>query len=76
MTTTTKNQYEVFATIQLPISIKVEANNENEAKAIGQYQLHEMAIQQALLTLVNHNGQVISPNVHDFEIDVENIFED
>lgn len=76
MTTTTKNQYEIYATIQLPISINIEATNENEAKAIGQYQLNQLAIKQALLTLINLNGQVITPKVHDFEIDVEHTFED
>ena len=76
MLTNTKKQYEVFATAQLPISIELEASNENEAKAIAQYQLHELSIQKADLKLTKCNEQVITPKVHDFDIDVETVFED
>jgi hypothetical protein len=74
--TKTLKTYQVFANVQLPISINVEASNENEAKAIAQYQLYDFNIVHSNLTLIKATGESISPVVHDCHIDVDEVLED
>ncbi|WP_066174688.1 hypothetical protein [Bacillus marinisedimentorum] len=71
-----KKKYHVHGTVTLPFSVEIEAVNENAAQAIAQYQLNDLTIQQALLTLITNHGKVILPEIHNHEIDIENTFED
>ncbi|HHW36128.1 MAG TPA: hypothetical protein GXX18_02320 [Bacillales bacterium] len=59
-------QFEVNATVELPISLIIEAMDINEAEFKADCQLNEMSIQQAFVTFLLQNGNVISPIVNDF----------
>jgi hypothetical protein len=74
MQTKTNQKFEVYATVTLPVSIDVEATSHENALAIGQYQLSQLSVDTAILTLIKVDGKVITPKTHDVEIDVENVF--
>lgn len=79
MTTNTaavKQTFDVFATLKSVISVKVEASSYEEAMAIAQYQLHDINILKGDTTLVRVNGDVVKSKMHDWDIDVEEAFED
>ncbi len=77
MSTITKQKYEVFAFIKLPISIEVEAQNKREALATGKIQLDDMtAIEQIQLMIKQTDGNVINPTVHDFDVEVVEVHEE
>ncbi|MEC1697781.1 hypothetical protein [Schinkia azotoformans] len=64
-------QFEVNATVELPISLMVEAKDYNEAFIKADCQLNDMSIQQAFLTFLLINGSVVSPKVNDVECKIE-----
>lgn len=68
--------FEVFGTIELPFSFQILAESSNQAKAIAQYQLFEENLSQVLLNLKDINGNVLQLKIHDWNIDVEDVFED
>ncbi|MFC0274092.1 hypothetical protein ACFFIX_22345 [Metabacillus herbersteinensis] len=73
-----EKEFEVFTTIQLPISIKVKGENYQEAFNKAMSQLDEYAIAQVYLTLMLNNGEIISPKVHNWETPdgIEAVFEE
>ncbi|MEC1780097.1 hypothetical protein [Schinkia azotoformans] len=64
-------QFEVNGTVELPISIIVEAKDIYEATFKAECQVSDLAIQQAFLTFLLTNGNVISPKVNDFSCEIE-----
>lgn len=77
MSTITKQKYEVFAFIKLPISIEVEAQNKREALSTGKMQLDDMAaIEQIQLSIQQTDGNLINPTVHDFDVEVVEVHEE
>ncbi|APH05861.1 hypothetical protein [Bacillus weihaiensis] len=75
MKTKNNQKYEVFGTINLPISIEVECSNMEEAIYHAQVKLDELGIKAIKLQITTINEQLITPKVHDFEVQVERAFE-
>lgn len=75
MTVATKQKFEVYAKVSLPVSIQIEAETEQEAFEIAQYQLCDLFVQQVYLNLVRLDGEIVTPRVLDWDINVEDVFE-
>lgn len=73
---TNGKKYTVTASIQMPVTLKIEATNQDDANLIGCYQLNDMLTQQAYLTLMMLNGDMVVPRVGDIFIEVEEVLED
>lgn len=74
-----KQNFEAYTTVKLPISIKVKANNEEQALEIAQEKINTMTIEEIKLLLRKLNGEHIEPTVHDIDvddIDIDNVFKD
>lgn len=63
----TKQQYEVFTTISIPVSVSISANSLEEAEQLASLQLDQETIQQIMMTFITLNGKVIQPKVHNWE---------
>ncbi|MCM3728712.1 hypothetical protein M3226_23995 [Neobacillus cucumis] len=70
-----KQQFEVFTTIQVPVSISIEAGSYEEAEVLASLQLHPHAIRQIMMTLINHKGEVVIPTIHDWNTDKFEVIE-
>jgi glutamine amidotransferase-like uncharacterized protein len=62
-----KQQFDVFTTIQVPVSITVEADNYEQAEILASLQLHQDAIRQIMMTFITQKGEVILPTIHNWE---------
>ncbi|MGG3847412.1 hypothetical protein [Aeribacillus composti] len=60
------NQFKVFADVKTTVSMKVKANNQQEAEMIAQRQLNDLSVANVKLQIENLNGEVLKPNVADF----------
>ncbi|MEH7419275.1 hypothetical protein V7266_29025 [Neobacillus drentensis] len=73
--TVEKQKFEVFTTIQVPVSISIEAESYEEAEVLASLQLHAHAIHQIMMTLINHKGEVVIPTIHNWETDSFEVIE-
>jgi len=68
-----EKEFEVYADITLPISIKVHAKDHENAMEKVMLQLDDGFITHAMLTLIMAGGKVITPNVHDAIIEFSSV---
>ncbi|PLS04047.1 hypothetical protein [Neobacillus cucumis] len=61
-----KQQFEVFTIMRVATSVSVEAESYEEAEVLASQQLHAHANLQVMMTLINHNGKVVIPTIHDW----------
>ncbi|WP_342046012.1 hypothetical protein [Bacillus sp. OTU530] len=66
-------EFEVYADITLPISIKVHAKDHENAMEKVMLELDDGFITHAMLTLVMAGGKVITPNVHDANVEFSSV---
>jgi len=69
----TEKEFEVFADITLPVSIKLKGETLEQAIEEAMSKLHEDVILQAMLTLTTASGKVIQPHVHDWFVKFGNV---
>lgn len=67
-----KQTHKVYAIVNMPIVIEVEAASQEEAEMIAQYQLNDMDIKKVTLFAEKVTGEIISPKVCDIHIHLEN----
>lgn len=66
-----KQTHRIYARVTMPISIEVEASTLDEAEMIAAYQLNDMDIKKVTLFAEKVTGEIISPNVCDIDIYLE-----
>lgn len=69
-------EYLILADVKTTVSMKVKANNQQEAEMIAQRQLNDLSVANIKLHIENLNGEVLKPNVENFEIQINNIEEE
>jgi hypothetical protein len=62
-----KQQFDVFTTIQVAVSITVEAGSYEEAEILASLKLHQDAIRQIMMTFITQKGEVVIPTIHNWE---------
>lgn len=65
--------YTFEATITIPLSLTVIANNFEDALIKSGLAMNGASIQQAVLNFLLHNGSVVTPEVLDWDIDIDSI---
>ncbi|MCQ5364152.1 hypothetical protein NOW01_03920 [Anoxybacillus salavatliensis] len=81
-TTTETKEYIVFADVKAWLSLKIQANSEEEAQRIAvdkfdDITLKELCLNDGLKLYLKHeNGEVVEPNVVDFSLEVTGIDEE
>jgi hypothetical protein len=70
------NQFKVFADVKTTVSMKVKANNQQEAEMIAQRQLNDLSVANVKLQIENLNGEVFKPNVADFSFETITVEEE
>ncbi|MED0717431.1 hypothetical protein [Aeribacillus composti] len=70
------NQFKVFADVKTTVSIKVQADNQQEAEMIAQRQLNDLSVANVKLQIENLNGEVFKPNVADFSFETITVEEE
>lgn len=63
-------KYEVFATVTIPVSVSIQAKNENEALEKGQIMLSQDDFIDSKLSLIDSKGDILSLKTHDLIINV------
>lgn len=62
--------YEVFATVTIPVSVSIKAKNESEALEKGQIMLSQDDFIDSKLTLIDSRRDILSLKTHDLIINV------
>ncbi|GEM_PF-3200675 len=76
MSTITKNKYTVYSSVKLLIATEVYAQNEEQAFTTAQMELDDMlAIKNVHMSMEHVNGEVVTPKVCDFFINVDDVYE-
>uniref|UniRef100_A0A7U3YD75 Phosphoserine phosphatase n=1 Tax=Geobacillus sp. (strain Y4.1MC1) TaxID=581103 RepID=A0A7U3YD75_GEOS0 len=68
-------EYLILADVKAVVSMKVQANNQQEAEMIAQRQLNDLSVANVKLELQYLNNEIVKPNVEDFYIEVSSIEE-
>lgn len=71
----TKEKFIVSVDITLPALFEVEAENLDQAELLAQVNLDEMNIQAAFLNFLLHNGTIVTPKIHDTNIQIIDVEE-
>lgn len=66
----TNQNYEVFATVTIPVSVSIQAKNENEALEKGQIMLSQDDFIDSKLSLIDSRRNILSLKTHDLIINV------
>ncbi|GIN23124.1 hypothetical protein [Siminovitchia fordii] len=76
MPSITKNKYTVYSNISLVIATEIYAQDEEEAYATAQMELDDMlAIKNVHMSMDHVGGDVVTPKVCDFFINVDDVLE-
>ncbi|MCB7071191.1 hypothetical protein LIZ76_14725 [Caldibacillus sp. 210928-DFI.2.22] len=62
--------YEVFATVTIPVSVAIHAKDENEALEKGQIMLSQDDFIDSKLSLIDSRRNILSLKTHDLIINV------
>ncbi|GAJ45676.1 hypothetical protein [Parageobacillus thermoglucosidasius] len=68
-------EYLILADVKTTVSLKIKANNKQEAEMIAQSQLNDLSVANVKLELQYLNNEIVKPNVEDFYIEVSSIEE-
>ncbi|MBA2876884.1 hypothetical protein [Thermaerobacillus caldiproteolyticus] len=68
-------EYVVFADVKTTVSMKVKANNQQEAEMIAQRQLNDLSVANVKLELQYLNNETVKLDVEDFQIEVSRVEE-
>lgn len=63
-------EYLILADVKTTVSMKVKANNQQEAEMIAQRKLNDLSIANIEMNLKQVNGETVKPNVEDFSIEL------
>jgi hypothetical protein len=66
----TNQNYEVFATVTIPVSVLIHAKDGNEALEKGQIMLSQDDFIDSKLSLIDSKGDILSLKTHDLIINV------
>ena len=72
----TEKEYIVLADVKTTVSLKIKAKSLKEAETIAQYQLNDLSVANVKLNIEHLNGEVLKPNVENFEIEINSIEEE
>ncbi|WP_117017550.1 hypothetical protein [Aeribacillus pallidus] len=59
-------EYLILADVKTTVSMKVQADNQQEAEMIAQRKLNDLSVANIKLHIEHLNGEVLKPNVADF----------
>jgi hypothetical protein len=65
---------QVFADMELVVSIKLNARDDEEAMKKAELLIGDYAVRQAMLTVVLASGKVVTLNVHDWVVNLGGVF--
>jgi L-lactate utilization protein LutC len=72
----TKQKYEVYATVTLPVSFDIESTSEEKAKETIQEICERLNLVEVILQLKSLDGKYHLPYVHDWDFEIGRVFED
>lgn len=68
-------EYLILADVKTTVSMKVKANNQQEAEMIAQRQLNDLSVANVKLELQYLNNETVKLDVEDFQIEVSRVEE-
>ncbi|WP_273381591.1 hypothetical protein [Symbiobacterium thermophilum] len=63
-------EYLILADVKTTVSMKVKANNQQEAEMIAQRQLNDLSVANIEMNLKHLSGETVKPDVEDFSIEL------
>lgn len=63
-------EYVILADVKAVVSLKVQADNQQEAEMIAQRQLNDLSVANIEINLKHLSGETVKPDVEDFYIEL------
>ncbi|BDG41895.1 hypothetical protein PcaKH35_02400 [Parageobacillus caldoxylosilyticus] len=69
-------EYVILADVKTTVSMKVKANNQQEAEMIAQRKFDDLSVANVKLELRYLNNETVKPNIEDFQIEISSVEEE
>lgn len=69
-------EYVILADVKTTVSMKIIANNQQEAEMIAQRKFDDLSVANVKLELRYLNNETVKPNIEDFQIEISSVEEE